>query len=84
MGDLIAQHERAYDVLLRASARAQRGMRTERRVWTFLVVLALSWGILTGLSVALAGFFLDPVTAFFGCFATVGLVATVRLHGSSR
>lgn len=84
ISDILARQQSAYDVLLTASSKAQRSMNHERRVWLSLVVLALIWGIMTGLTMAVESFWLDPYTAVFGCLATGVLAATTRTHGRRR
>jgi hypothetical protein len=76
--------EQSYDHLLTASSRHATGIRIERRIWTGLVVLALVWGCVTGLSFTVPDFAVDPLTATFGCLATLVLVGTVWTHVRSR
>lgn len=50
------------------------------RVWVFLVVLGMGWGVATGASL-FAGVGLSPTVAVFGMLAILALVATqIALH----
>lgn len=84
VAELIAHQDRAYDTLLNRSAKAQKMMKRERVVWTWLTLIALTTGFITGLSYAVAGFPIDPPSATFAFLATIGLVITLRVHGASR
>lgn len=84
VAELLAHQERSYDLLLNRSAKAQRMMKRERVVWTWLTMVALVTGLVTGLSFAVARFPIDPPSATFAFLATIGLVVTLRAHGASR
>lgn len=45
------------------------------RVWVFLVILGIGWGVATGASL-FAGVGLSPTVATFGMLAILALVAT--------
>lgn len=50
------------------------------RVWVFLVVLGMGWGVATGASL-FAGVGLSPTVATFGMLAILALVATqIAIH----
>lgn len=53
-------------------------------IWLVLIVAVLTWGVLTGLSFSGTGFWLNPLTALFGCFALLGLAGTLFIAGRSR
>lgn len=55
---------------------------TQRRVWSFLVVLALFVGVNVGLSFGVRGYWLDPYAATFAALAV--LVTTVSAYLASR
>jgi hypothetical protein len=49
----------------------------ERRTWLALMIVGISWGILSGWSLAASHFWLEPTTAILGCVAVAVLVATL-------
>ena len=73
--ELLEQNRVAYTVLERTTFLDA----VERRVWMFLFALALVWGALTGLSLAIDDFLLHPATTLFGWLALVVLAGTTRL-----
>ena len=51
----------------------------ERYIWAALVVVSMIWGILSGISFSVPGFWLYPPTAIFGVFALAGVYVGVML-----
>jgi hypothetical protein len=47
------------------------------RLWQGLVLFAIIWGVITGLSLASESFWLDPTAAIFGCFGTCAIAASL-------
>ena len=47
-------------------------------MWLSLLALGVIWGVLTGLSLGVPGFWLDPTAAIFGCFGTMTLGITLK------
>jgi hypothetical protein len=81
--ELLRRNQVAYTILSRVPTR-DRVAQTERRVWTFLAVLALTWGLIAGASFWIEGFPLTPGAAIFGGLAIIGLVVTVRFYSRQR
>jgi hypothetical protein len=78
-----------FDAVVQSSADIQPSVihkftnlsRLHSWMWSFLVLLALIWGIVTGASL-FAGFGVTPATALFGFLATLALALTLFLLGT--
>jgi hypothetical protein len=55
--------------------------RSERRVWTVMVIASTAWGIVSGVSFAQRSFLIRPVTGVIGCLALGVLLATLYAWG---
>ena len=80
--DLLRRNQVAYAVLEdRTPGSVSRRLLF---AWLCLVVVGVTWGVLTGLAFALDEFWLRPATTAFGCLAMLVLALTLLVSSMSE